>query len=166
MPRYSLLLCLALLAAGCSPLAGRLPATGIGEAAPDLALVDVETGEAVRLDEYRGRAVLLNVWATWCGPCRAEMPALDGLQRERADRLAVLYVTDEPAELIRAWRADLPGVGRHLRTEAEAFRGPYAAARGARPVTFVIDAEGVLRERIIGAQTAEAFEERLDALEG
>lgn len=155
---------LALLVAGCSALAGQLPATGIGEAAPEMALVDVQTGEAVSLREYRGRVVLLNVWATWCGPCRAEMPALDSLQRERPDRLAVLYVTEEPAELVRAWRADLPGEGRHLLTSTEAFRGPYAAARGARPVTFLIDEGGNLRERIIGAQTAETFRDRVDAL--
>lgn len=151
-------------AGGCSRVAGRLPATGIGQPAPEMSLVDVETGEAVSLREYRGRAVLLNVWATWCGPCRAEMPALDGLQQERPDDLAVLYVTEEPAELVRAWRADLPGEGRHLLTSHESFVGPYAAARGARPVTFVIDADGVLRERIVGAQTAEAFRARVERL--
>ncbi|OZC02424.1 TlpA family protein disulfide reductase [Rubricoccus marinus] len=164
---------LALLAAlaslvGCAPLAstvaGRLPATGLGEPAPPLALTDVRTGEPLDLAAFEGRAVLLNAWATWCAPCRAEMPALDSLQRERPDRLAVVFVSDEPPELLRAWLADQPTAGVYAHASLEEFVGPYAAVRGARPVSFVIDASGVLRERIVGAETAGVFRQRLDAL--
>lgn len=158
------LLALALLGAGCSAVAGYLPATGLGEPAPSLALSDVRTGERVRLGDFAERAVLLNAWATWCGPCRAEMPELDRLQQERPDDLVVVFVSDEPPELIRAWLADRPTSGVYVHAAPEAFVGPYAAVQGARPVTFVIDAEGVLRERIIGAQTAETLRDRLDTL--
>ncbi|MEL6616991.1 MAG: TlpA disulfide reductase family protein, partial [Bacteroidota bacterium] len=113
------------------------------------------------LADYRGKTVLLNVWATWCGPCRREMPALDAVQRERPDDLAVLFVSDEALELIHAWRADVPGEGRHLRADSDTWRGPYAAASAQRPVSFLIDAEGLLRERIVGAETAAGFRQRL-----
>jgi thiol-disulfide isomerase/thioredoxin len=147
-----------------SAAAGRLPATGLGEPAPPLALTDVRTGEAVDLTDFEGRAVLLNAWATWCAPCRAEMPALDSLQREREGRLAVVFVSDEPPELIRAWLTDRPTSGAYVHAAPDAFVGPYAAVQGARPVSFVIDASGVLRERIIGAKTGAEFRQRLDAL--
>lgn len=162
------LLLIAWVAVGCGPLtgtvAGRLPATGLGEPAPALALTDVRTGEPVHLADFAGRAVLLNAWATWCAPCRAEMPALDSLQRERPDGLAVVFVSDEPPELLRAWLADRATEGVYAHADLESFVGPYAAVQGARPVSFVIDDAGVLRERIVGAQTADAFRQRLDAL--
>ena len=168
-PRAALLAALAaVLAAGCGrvgpTLAGALPATGLGEPAPALALTDVRTGAPLALGDFAGRAVLLNAWATWCGPCRAEMPALDSLQRERAGELAVVFVSDEPPELLRAWLADRPTAGVYAHAAPESFVGPYAAVQGARPVSFVIDAAGVLRERVIGAQTAGAFRASLDAL--
>ena len=156
------------LLSGCgsltSTVAGRLPPMGIGDPAPPLELADVRTGEPVDLTTFRGQAVLLNAWATWCGPCRAEMPALDSLQRERPDALAVVFVSDEAPELIRAWLADRPTEGVYAHAELADFVGPYAAVQGARPVTFVIDAEGVLRDRIVGAQHASVFRQRLDAL--
>ena len=156
---------LAVVGCGLGPsLAGALPPTGLDRPAPPLALADVQTGEPVDLAAFRGRAVLLNAWATWCAPCRAEMPALDSLQRERPDRLAVVFVSDEPPELLRAWLADRPTAGVYAHADAAAFAGPYAAVQGARPVSFVIDAEGVLRERIIGAMTGAEFRRRLDAL--
>lgn len=168
MPRAWVFLVALVLLSGCSSLtravAGRLPAMGLGEPAPALAMVDVRTGEAVDLAAYRGRAVLLNAWATWCGPCRAEMPALDSLQRERPDALAVMFVSDEAPELIRAYLADRPTEGVYAHAPLDAFIGPYAAVQGARPVTFVIDAEGILRERMIGAQTTDTFRQRLDVL--
>ncbi|MEM1055794.1 MAG: TlpA disulfide reductase family protein [Bacteroidota bacterium] len=165
---HALLVLAALTFVSCEPLhstvAARLPATGLGEPAPALALTDVRTGETVRLGDFAGRAVLLNAWATWCGPCREEMPALDSLQRERPEAVAVVFVSDEPPELLRAWLADRPTEGVYAHATLESFVGPYAAVQGARPVSFVIGADGVLRERIIGAQTAERFRQSLDAL--
>lgn len=157
-------LALPLLLAGCLPLARFVPATGIGKPAPEIRLVDVRTNETVSLADYRGKTVLLNVWATWCTPCRREMPALDALQRERPDDLAVLFVSDEALELIHAWMADVPGEGRHLRADTDAWRGPYAGAAAQRPVSFLIDADGLLRERIVGAETEQGFRQRLNGL--
>jgi thiol-disulfide isomerase/thioredoxin len=148
---------LALLLGGCAALAPVPPASGLGATAPDLPLADARTGEAVALWQYEGRVVLLNVWATWCAPCRHEMPALDALQRERPDDVAVLFVATEPGELVRAWMADQPGEGRHLLAVDAALRGPYAAAGRMRPVTFVVDRAGVLRERVLGAASADTF---------
>lgn len=76
--RAVLLACLA-LAAGCAEERALMePASG--RAAPDFALPDLE-GRTWRLSEHRGRALLINFWATWCAPCREEMPALERLHR-------------------------------------------------------------------------------------
>lgn len=67
------------------------------EVAPDFALVTLD-GATVRLSELRGRWVLINFWATWCAPCRDEMPYLDRLAATHPDRLTVLGVNmREPA---------------------------------------------------------------------
>ena len=77
----------------------------IAAEAPDFALRDLR-GNEVRLSEYRGRTVLLTFWATWCGPCRLEMPAFeDRYQELKDDDFIVLGVNyDEPVEDVRTFR--------------------------------------------------------------
>lgn len=70
--------------------------TAIGEQAPDLMLVDL-AGRPHRLSEYRGRRVLMNFWASWCGPCLDEMPALDRTAREHPDIVVLGIAMDEAA---------------------------------------------------------------------
>ncbi len=65
---------------------------GIGSAAPNATLSKLGIDEPVSLDDYRGRWVLLNVWASWCGPCRTESPALQSFAQENRSKLAVIGV--------------------------------------------------------------------------
>src|SRR2546423_15013039 len=58
---------------------------GAGSTAPGLHATDLRTGNATTLAGYRGRVVLLNVWATWCQPCRVEMPSMERLYRRLGD---------------------------------------------------------------------------------
>jgi thiol-disulfide isomerase/thioredoxin len=108
--------------------------------------------------------VLLNFWATWCPPCRAELPALDRLAGELGPRgLRVLAVSDEDPEVIRRFLSD--------RTEREIEYGfvrsipaesPFALALRYRPVSVLIDAQGRVRAVIIGAQSFEAFRQMVE----
>ena len=83
----------ALLAAGCGEAGGRIGPVRVGDEAPAYAAATLD-GEREALSAYAGRPVLLNVWATWCHPCREEIPALEALHREYAERgLAVLGVS-------------------------------------------------------------------------
>lgn len=71
-----------------------------GQQAPELSLFDVDSGENVRLDGLRGKVVVLDFWATWCPPCRKQMPAVEALSRDASlgDKVAVLSInTDKPA---------------------------------------------------------------------
>jgi thiol-disulfide isomerase/thioredoxin len=98
-------------------------------------------GGRLRLEEYRGRIVLLNIWASWCGPCRAEMPELDALARELTDgTFAFLTVTDDvERDRAVAFAAELAfdhpvgfGDGR--------LRARYAGF--GLPLTLLLDADG------------------------
>ncbi len=84
--------------------ASTLAAGGMeGQTAPDFALKS-STGENLRLSEYRGDVVMINFWATWCGPCRAVAPILDELAQEYAGRIKVVKVdTDANGSLAASY---------------------------------------------------------------
>ena len=103
--------------------------------------------------DYRGKAVLLNLWATWCGPCREEMPRIQRLQEELGPQgLAIVAVSiDNPgmADAIRDFRKELGLSFEILYDESGAIRDAYQST--GVPETFLIDKQGVIRRRLIGA---------------
>ena len=119
-------------------------------------------GRTVRLADYRGKVVLLNFWATWCAPCRAEMPELIKWQREYAGRgLQILGVTYPPTKLtevrrlIREMSVNYPILIGDEKTKAQFDKGETL------PLTVVIDREGRVREIIRGILFPEEFEEKI-----
>jgi cytochrome c biogenesis protein CcmG, thiol:disulfide interchange protein DsbE len=117
---------------------------------PPLTLPCLGAGSAVTLSELRGHPVVLNVWATWCGPCRAELPLFDQLDRDASGRLVVLGVDiQEPsADAALSFLADegirLPSV-----TDPDGLIR-QALAITATPVTVFVTQEGRLAGRKIG----------------
>ena len=96
-----------LLIAGCEP-------EGIGadwkrieheHAAPDFSLAQLDAGDSVRLSDYRGRVVIMEFWATWCGPCRFSTPALEVIYKKYRERgVSVLLINQREApDRIRKW---------------------------------------------------------------
>ncbi len=139
------LLGLLALAPGCNR--GAHPAQ-TGHLAPDFTVSDGTT--TVHLASYRGRVVLLNFWATWCGPCNEELPSLLVLHHEQPD-LAILAVSvDEDADDYKTFLA------RHhvdlitVRDPAEKAASLYHSDMW--PETYVIDRKGVIRSKYVGAQ--------------
>ena len=139
----SLLWALAVLpAAAQSPELGK-PALAF--TLPDL------TGKPVRLEDFRGqRAVLLNFWATWCTPCREEMPTLEQLARERPGSLEVIGVSVDVVgkDTVRAFVREL-GLTFRILLDPDAKVGTLYRVR-ALPITFIVDRGGVIRHREIG----------------
>lgn len=79
-----------------------------GQIAPDFEVTDTD-GKRHRLSDFRGQAVFLNFWATWCVPCQAELPEIDALQEEYGDRLATIEVDrGESPDKARNFLADVP----------------------------------------------------------
>jgi thiol-disulfide isomerase/thioredoxin len=131
---------------------------------PKLELKDVE-GRALRLSDYKGRVVLLNFWATWCAPCRAEMPELVKWQREyKSKGLQVIGVTYPPEELaevrefIKSIKVNYPIALGEEQTKALFDKGEIL------PVTIVIDKKGMIREVIQGIIFQEEFDEKVKPL--
>jgi len=96
MVKFRLFLTLIALLALCTILSN--PVSAAQGSAPDFTLNDIN-GKKVNLSEFKGKAVLLNFWATWCGPCRAEMPSLNNLYNEYKDKdFVVLAVSVDTSE--------------------------------------------------------------------
>src|SRR6185436_4751311 len=81
----------------------------VGQPAPELAFHEIGTGAPRKLSELRGKVVLVNFWATWCPPCRKELPDLDRLQATYADSgLVVLTVSSEERDLLAKFAEEHP----------------------------------------------------------
>ena len=127
--------------------------------APDVQFEALD-GKPVRLSSLRGRVVLLNFWATWCLPCRAEIPEFNALQHDLESKgLLVVGVSVSPvdtSESIRSFQKDIKQDYTVLRG-AEEIGSKFGNGPGL-PVTYVIDREGRIRQKFIGPQTRESFE--------
>ncbi|HLE26706.1 MAG TPA: TlpA disulfide reductase family protein [Anaerolineales bacterium] len=137
--------------------AGRIPSPREGFPAPDFAL-ETLGGDPATLSAYRGQVVILNLWASWCGPCRAEMPAIQRVFDANRDRgLAVLAVNStfqDSVEDAQAFVSDL-GLTFPILLDREGSVSRRYLLR-ALPSTFFIDRQGVIRSVIIGGPMSEA----------
>jgi len=137
--------------------------TGPSEPTPQVELSSLE-GQRLKLSDFHGRVVLLNFWATWCGPCRAEIPELNKLQRDfEASGLAVIGVSwDDSAAGVREFQKEIRQDYTVLLSGEDA-QDKFEAIRSL-PTTYVIDREGRIRQRIIGARDRTQFEAALKPL--
>lgn len=120
----------------------------IDSLAPDFELSDL-SGQTLRLSEQRGKIVLINFWATWCGPCRAEMPLLQQTQERFADQLIILAVNnDETPEKVQAFIDELDLRLSILLDPGAQISQQYRVS--GFPTTLMVDAQGILRYRHIG----------------
>ncbi|SEM93411.1 Thiol-disulfide isomerase or thioredoxin [Sphingomonas gellani] len=128
--------------------AGRIDRSYKGEAAPAFAFTGPD-GKATTLAAFRGKPVLLNLWATWCGPCVKELPTLDALAKREAGRLTVVAISqDTDASKVAPFLKD-----RHLTTLT-----PYTdekmvwvpAVASNLPTSILFDAEGREVWRVLG----------------
>lgn len=122
------------------------PRPSVGDPAPDFALTNLE-GETVRLQDFRGRPVLINFWATWCGPCIFEMPELQAAyEASPADGLVVLGLNRaEDRETIRSFLArdiDVTLTFPILLDKEAATANRYAIVN--MPTSVFVDAEGTV----------------------
>ena len=125
----------------------------VGTRPSQLGFARVADGAQATLGDHLGEVMLVNLWATWCPPCRHELPALDRLQQAYRDRgLFVLHISDEPREVLAEFLEGSPTSAEH------GFAAELPLPEAGRPTTFVIDREGVVRNVVLGPRSFEQWE--------
>lgn len=164
LPLAIFLLLAMVLAVGLSRDPRRLPSALVGKAAPaiDLPLLE-DPQRRLQTDSLRGQVWLLNVWASWCAPCREELPVLQTAARRDGVLLYGLNYKDYDKDQGAAARAMLQRHGNPYRASAVDAKGRVGIDFGVYgvPETFVIDREGRIRLRHPGAVTAEIWQNEL-----
>ena len=138
------------------------PAAAAVKPAPDFALKTLD-GSQIHLSELRGKTVLLNFWATWCPPCKAEMPDLNALHREygEARNFTVLGIDDEEGQADVAAFAKQNAIAFPLALDSDgAVTSNRYNVRGL-PTSLIIDREGNIRDMWAGRISKEAMLTRL-----
>jgi thiol-disulfide isomerase/thioredoxin len=141
---------------------GAFGGTEIGQPAPPLVVEELD-GQHFDLGALRGKVVVITMWASWCPPCRAEMPALDAFYRRHHEQgIEMLGVSaDDPhdrSEVLKAAQT----VGYPAAMLSEAKPNGFGAPK-ALPMTYIIDGDGIVRAKL-GAADTPLTEERLAAL--
>ncbi|HEX8747076.1 MAG TPA: cytochrome c biogenesis protein CcdA [Pyrinomonadaceae bacterium] len=133
------------------------------ELAPEIELKTAD-GQPFRLSELKGRVVVLNFWATWCIPCREEIPELNAMQRELGPKgLTIIGPSwDDSTEGIREFQSDIKQEYTVL-IGGETVQAKFGGIPSL-PTTFIIDRQGRIRHKIIGARDREGFEKEIKPL--
>jgi len=156
LPVIILLLFALVTVSGCGSTGGSIR----GKLAPDFTLSDLE-GNPVSLSDFRGKTVLINFWATWCPPCRSEMPAIKSVYQEYKDK-GVEVIGVDLKESENAVREFIEEGGYNWTFVLD---GDGSVSRDYRitgiPESFFVTREGIIREMHIGPMSAETIEEKL-----
>ena len=130
--------------------------------APDLEAKDVN-GKELSLEAYKGKVVLLNFWATWCGPCRSEIPSLIQIQEKYKDRLQIIGMdVDDDEEQLRAFVKG-QGMNYPVAVTSVPVRLAYGGI-GALPTLFVINQDGKVVQKHVGLFNPALYEIEARAL--
>jgi cytochrome c biogenesis protein CcmG/thiol:disulfide interchange protein DsbE len=125
----------------------------VGAHAPDFRAIDLATGDSVSLRErYHGAVTLVNVWATWCVPCRVEMPAMEKMYQSLAPRgfkIAAVSIDESGPESVQKFGQELGLSFDILQDRSTRVQQIYQTT--GVPESFLLNREGVIVKRVIGA---------------
>ena len=151
-----------LVMAGCSPSSAQ--GVEVGNQAPDFQLQSLD-GQTVSLGDLQGKPVLINFWATWCSPCRGEMPYIQEIYEEWSDRgLVVLAInigesSSKAEEFMQSYNLSFTVLLDTKQDVAQKYNIQYI------PTTFFIDKDGIIQDKLIGAfQNKTQIENRLSKI--
>jgi cytochrome c biogenesis protein CcmG/thiol:disulfide interchange protein DsbE len=152
-------LCIVLLSAGTAV------SQNPGSAAPQFSLKDIN-GKEVSLSDFKGKVVILDFWATWCGPCRSEIPDFIALQKKYGGKgLQVIGISvDKDKNALSKFYKD-NGMNYPVALTDGAVESKYGGIRGI-PTTFIIDKSGKIVKKYVGATSKEQFEGDIKPLLG
>lgn len=128
-----------------------------GDTAYDFEMTDIETGETVKISDFRGQKVFLNFWASWCPPCRVEAPDLQNFSENQEDVKVLgvnVTVSESNPENIQGFINEFGLTFQNVYGPEEMF-GPFFVE--SLPTSFFIDSNGVIQERVTGPVTEDVL---------
>lgn len=131
-------------------------AADIGTAAPAFTLKDLN-GKEVGLEDFKGKKVMLNFWATWCPPCKAEMPAMQKLYETKSNEIEILAINLDPQNKVADFVSENGLSFPILLDQSGGTQQSYSIL--SIPTTFIIDENGVIQKKHVGSMTLEQMEE-------
>jgi peroxiredoxin len=135
---------------------GAVQSAAVDQPAPDFKL-ETLSGERIQLSELRGKPVLINFWATWCGPCIEEMPTIEKYYDQYKNDIRVLAVNDdEPLADVEKFVSD-QGLTFDILLDPGAKVQSLYRLRG-YPTSFIVDSEGIVRVQHIGPMSEKQLE--------
>ena len=149
-----------LLAVGLKLNPREVPSPFIGKPAPGFTLPRLDApAQSVSASEFKGQVWLLNIWASWCGPCRDEHPLLLALAREQKIPIVGLNYKDDPVDA-KDWLRQLGDPFRIIVADRSGRAGIEWGVYGV-PETFLIDRQGIIRYRHVGPLTRKVWTDEL-----
>src|SRR4051812_23980181 len=133
----------------------------VGAKAPDFELKTL-TGETVKLSDLKGKKVMLNFWATWCPPCKAEMPAMEQFHKEAGDKVVILAVNIDPHLDVQAF-VDENKITFPIPLDAEDTVNEMYQVLSI-PTTYFIDTKGNIGNKYIGAMNHDTMKQYTNEL--
>ena len=136
-----------------------------GVKAPDFTLKTLD-GEEVTLSDYRGKKVLLNFWATWCAPCKKEMPEMQAFAEKAGEEVVILAVNIDPENDVKAFADDnrltFPIV-LDEKSSKKLVNDQYKVL--SIPTTFFIDRKGFIQKKVVSAMQLKDMEQYMNAIQ-
>ena len=137
----------------------------IGAKAPNFSLTTLD-GKQVELSDYEGKKVMLNFWATWCPPCKKEMPDMEKYTQQAGDDVVVLAVNIDPENDVQAFVED-NGITFTIPLDSQSAKNPVNERYKilSIPTTYFIDKKGIIRNKVISAMTLKDMERNINSMQ-
>ena len=124
----------------------------VGSPAPTFRVTTLAKGDTVSFDRYKGQIILLNIWATWCQPCEAEMPSLQKLYEAMGPKglkIVAVSIDKDPPDEVQAWLNQRHLTFEVLQDQSGKIQQTYQTT--GVPESFILDKNGVIVKKVIGA---------------
>ncbi|MDM5212784.1 TlpA disulfide reductase family protein [Peribacillus sp. NJ4] len=137
----------------------------IGAKAPNFSLKTLD-GKQVELSDYKGKKVMLNFWATWCPPCKKEMPDMEKYSQQAGDDVVVLAVNIDPENDVQSF-VDNNGITFTIPLDSQSAKNPVNERYKilSIPTTYFIDKKGIIRNKVISAMQLKDMERNINSMQ-